>query len=163
VYYVLVYLDELDEHKRRLVYILKDLRAWIHKKEIRRIINNLESVPGIGFKTAMILYTEIIDIHRFKRLDHLKSYAGLVPSTHSSGERDGTRGLTNRRNSHLRYVLIEAAWIAIRKDPVLLHTYNELTAKMKKQEAIIRIASKLLSRIRYVWMNDCPYVPGVIQ
>lgn len=111
----------------------------------------------------MILFTEIMDIHRFKRIDHLKSYAGLVPSTYSSGEKDGTRGLTKRRNTHLRYVLIEAAWVAIRKDPVLLNTYNELTQKMPKQEAIIRIAGKLLSRIRYVWMNDCQYVPGVIQ
>jgi len=156
-------LDELEEHRQRLVYVLKDLRAWVRQQGIERTINNLKSVPGIGFKTAMILYTEIMDIHRFKRLDHLKSYAGLVPSTYSSGEREGIRGLTHRRNRHLRYVLIEAAWIAIRKDPVLLQTYNSLTRKMKKQEAIIRIASKLLSRIRYVWINDCPYVSGVVQ
>lgn len=158
-----IYLDELDQHRQRLAYILKDLRIWIHQRGIVPTIDNLKSVPGIGFKTAMILYTEIMDIHRFKSLDHLKSYAGLVPSTHSSGETDGTRSLTHRRNKHLRYVLVEAAWIAIRKDPVLLQTYNRLTRNMQKQEAIIRIASKLLSRIRYVWMNDCTYIPGVIQ
>ena len=158
-----IYPDELEEHRQRLKYVLKDLLLWVRKQGVEGTIDNLRSVPGIGFKTAMILYTEIMDIRRFKSLDHLKSYAGLVPSTHSSGERDSIRGLTKRRNSHLRYVLIEAAWVAIRKDTVLLHTYNKLTGKMKKQEAIIRIARKLLSRIRYVWMNDCPYVPGIIQ
>ena len=121
------------------------------------------SVPGVGLKSALILYTEIMDIHRFKNLDRLKAYAGLVPSIHSTGETDGIRGLTKRRNSYLRHILIEAAWVAIRKDTVLLQSYHQLTRKMQKQEAIIRIASKLLSRIRYVWMNDCPYVPGVIQ
>ena len=158
-----MHLDELEEHEQRKVRILKELGIWICQGGAEKIVNNLRSVPGIGKKTALILYTEIMDIHRFKNLDHLKSYAGLVPSTHSSGETDGIRGLTKRRNSHLRYVLIECAWVAIRKDPVLLQTYHLLTKRMQKQEAIIRIASKLLSRIRYVWMNDCPYVPGVIQ
>jgi len=161
--YLNICLDELEEHRQRLVYILKELRSWVSQRELDRTIDTLRSVPGIGFKTAMILYTEIMDIHRFKRFDQLKSYAGLVPSTYSSGENERTRGLTHRRNRHLRYVLIEAAWIAIRKDPVLLQIYNELSRKMKKQEAIIRIATKLLSRIRYVWMNDCSYVPGVIR
>ena len=31
---------------------------------------------------------------------------------------------------------------------------------MKKQEAIVRIAKKLLNRIRYVWKNGIPYCPG---
>jgi transposase len=158
-----IYLDELEQHRQRLANVLKELKSCIRQRNTGWIIDNIRSVPGIGFKTAMILYTEIMDIHRFKNLNHLKSYAGLVPSIHSSGETDRTGGLTHRRNSHLRYVLIESAWVAIRKDPVLLQTYHRLSKRMQKQEAIIRIASKLLSRIRYVWMNDCPYVPGVIQ
>ena len=158
-----MHLDELEEHRQRKDRILKELGVWICNTGAEGIINNLKSVPGIGKKTALILYTEIMDIRRFKNLDHLKSYAGLVPSTYSSGETDGTGGLTPRRNSHLRYVLIECAWVAIRKDTVLLQSYHQLIKRMRKQEAIIRIASKLLSRIRYVWMNDCPYVPGVIQ
>ncbi len=111
----------------------------------------------------MVVYTEIMDIHRFRTLDHLKSYAGLVPSTWSSGETDRTRGLTYRRNSQLKYVLIETAWISIRKDPVLLQSYYKLTLRMTKQEAIVRIATKLLNRIRYVWKNDSPYVIGVVE
>lgn len=158
-----LWLDELEEHRQRLVQVLKELRYWVQQRNLEGIIGNLKSIPGIGFKTAMILYTEIIDIRRFRKLDHLKSFAGLIPSTWSSGETDRTRGLTYRRNSHLRYVLIEAAWIAVRKDPVLLQSYTNLTLRMTKQEAIIRIASKLLNRVRYVWLNDCSYTTGVIQ
>ena len=161
--YLRLCLEELEQHRQRLVHILKELRYWINQRDEEKIIQNLRSVPGIGFKTAMILYTEVMDINRFQKLDHLKSYAGLVPSTWSSGETDRTRGLTYRRNRQLRYVLIEAAWISIRKDPVLLHSYNKLTLRMTKQEAIIRIASKLLNRVRYVWKNDTPYVVGVVE
>jgi transposase len=161
--YLRLCLEELEEHRQRLVDILKELRHWIHERGEERIIRNLKSVPGIGFKTAMVVYTEIIDIHRFRTLDHLKSYAGLVPSTWSSGETDRVRGLTNRRNSQLKYVLIEAAWVSIRQDPVLLQSYHKLTLRMTKQEAIVRIASKLLNRIKYVWKNDTPYVVGVVE
>ncbi len=161
--YLRLCLEELEQHRQRLAHILKELRHWVHERGEEGIIQNLISIPGIGFKTAMVVYTEIMDIHRFRTLDHLKSYAGLVPSTWSSGETDRTRGLTYRRNSQLKYVLIETAWISIRKDPVLLQSYHKLTLRMTKQEAIVRIATKLLNRIRYVWKNNSPYVIGVIE
>ena len=137
------------------------LRYYVRHHRTGNIILNLMTVSGIGFKSAIILYTEILDIHRFRTFDQLKSYAGPVPSTHSSG--DNTRGLTHRRNGYLRWVLIEAAWVAVRKDPALLRSFNKLITRMIKQDAIIRMAVKLLNRIRYVWKNDCPYVIGVVE
>lgn len=156
-------LEELEGHRQRQARSLKELRYWVNERGEERVIRNLLSIPGIGFKTAIVIYTEIMDIHRFRTLDHLKSYAGLVPSTWSSGETDRVRGLTHRRNSQLKYVLIETTWVAIRKDPVLLQKYHQLTQRMTKQEAIVRIASKLLNRVRYVWKNDSPYMIGVME
>ena len=114
-------------------------------------INYLRSVVGIGFVTAITLFTELIDIKRFPTLDHLAAFIGLVPSVNSSGDRHSEEGLTERRNRFLRHVIIEAAWVAARKDPALTLAFIELTKRMKKQEAIIRIARKLLNRIRFVW------------
>ena len=62
-----------------------------------------------------------------------------------------------------RHLIGEAVWIAIRKDPALLLAFNQLTRRMKKQDAIIRIAKKLLRRIRYVWKNQTPYVLAVVE
>ncbi len=108
-------------------------------------------------RAGVAFYSEIIDMARFKTLDHLKSYVGLVPSVRSSGDTEHVWGLTFRRNRFLKYVIIEAAWVAIRKDPALLACYNKLISRMKAQSAIIRIAKKLLGRIRYVWLNNVPY------
>ena len=47
-------------------------------------------------------------------------------------------------------MMVEAAWVAIGVDPALNHCYEELKKRMPGQKAIIRIARKLLSRIRYV-------------
>ena len=38
------------------------------------------------------------------------SYTGMVPSEYSSGERSKRGAITKAGNSHLRHVLIEAAW-----------------------------------------------------
>jgi Transposase IS116/IS110/IS902 family len=45
----------------------------------------LTTIPGIGYYSALFLVSEINDVNRFPDSYHLCSYAGLVPSTHSSG------------------------------------------------------------------------------
>jgi transposase len=110
----------------------------------------------------MVLLTEIVDINRFKRLDHLASYVGLVPGEDSSGEQERNTGISRRRNACLRALLIECSWIAVRKDPSLLMSFNQLTKRMPKNRAIVRIARKLLNRIRYVLRNQEPYEIGVV-
>ena len=104
-----------------------------------------------------------MDINRFPHLDHLASMVGLIPSVDSSGDKETIKGITNRHNKHLRYMLVEVAWIAVREDPALTHAFNKLCKRMSRQKAIIKIAKKLLNRIRYVWKNNTNYVPAVIK
>jgi hypothetical protein len=41
--------------------------------------------------------------------------------------------------------------------------FNELSKRMNKNKAIIRIAKNLLSRIRHVLRHGVEYVPGVVS
>ena len=66
-------------------------------------------------------------------------------------------GISRRRNAYLRALLIESSWIAVRKDPALLMAFDKLSQRMPKNRAIVRIAHKLLNRIRYVLRNQQPY------
>ncbi len=113
----------------------------------------------------MILLLELVDINRFKSLDKLASFVGIVPNEDSSGDDDDVNmtEITPRSHHYLRSILIECAWVAVRKDPALTMCYNELTKRMSGQKAIIRIARKLLNRIRYVLKNNQPYVTAVIE
>lgn len=157
-------LEALRRQRTLLLDILQQLREYSRREQHRDLIHRyLCSIPGIGFVSAMILYSEIIDIHRFPSMDNLKSFFGLVPSISSSGEHTTQRGLTNRRNPHLRYIIIEAAWVAVRKDPAITMAFDKLCERMPRQQAIIRIAKKLINRIRYVWIHQKPYQKGVIQ
>jgi transposase len=154
------HLNDLKHARKIRVAIFQQIRKA--SKNIPEI-QLLKTVPGIGLLTAFSLYAELVDINRFRNLDSLSSYIGLVPSTQSSDKTSITNGLSHRHCQHLRSALIESAWVAIRNDPALLYTFNQLIKSMKKTDAIIRIAKKLLNRIRYVWKNKLPYVTGVLE
>jgi transposase len=121
------------------------------------------TVPGIGSTTAMLFVLEIGDINRFKNFDALNDFIGFCPDTADSGETYRSRGMTTRRHKKLRSGFVEASWRAIRIDPALLQTYQELTKRMKGVHAIIRIARKLLRRLRTVLITGVPYQLGVTQ
>jgi transposase len=158
-----VHLDELKHVRQTIAEMNRAIRSLAHSDDYRNNVRILKTVPGISTLTAMTLLTELYDINRFKTLDKLCSYVGLIPNTDSSGETDHKTGMTGRRNALLRFILIESAWTAVRKDPALMMAFNELCKHMTKTKAIVRIARKLLNRIRYVLKNQQEYVPAVVQ
>ncbi len=157
------HLDELDHLRRIIAGLNKNIRALSKTEQYRANVQLLKIVPGISILTALTLLTELYTIMRFKSLDKLASYFGLIPDTSSSGEKDKTKGITKRRNPELRRIIIESAWVAVRKDPALMMAFDELCKRMTKTKAIVRIARKLLNRIRYVLKNQMEYVPAVVQ
>lgn len=156
-------IEELENHRQRLTAITRQLRRYSQEPEIAPTFKCVHSVKGIGFVTAITLLTEIIDMGRFTTFDQTACFVGLIPSEHSSAGKDGSVGITPRRNKYLRTLLIEAAWIAVREDPAMTQAFYELTKRMTPQRAIIRIAKKLLRRIRHVWLTQTPYVIAVVQ
>jgi transposase len=68
-----------------------------------------------------------------------------------------------RHNKHLRKILVEDSWVAIRHDPALTLSFAQLNLRMTSKRAIVKIARKLLSRIRYVLMNETIYTNGIVK
>lgn len=150
-------LEELIHLRATIASLTKRIRTLAQEEPYRQNVIFLRTIPGISTFTAMVLLTELIDINRFRSLDHLASYVGLIPGEHSSGEHEIITGITTRRNVFLRFLLIEAAWVAVRKDPALLMAFTKLCARMTKTNAIVHIARKLLNRVRYVLKNQREY------
>jgi len=148
--------------RQHVLDITRKINALSKSAKYDKQIRLLMSVPGIGRWTAMILMTEIEDIYRFKILDQLSAYIGIIPNTHSSGDKEGIGPMTKRGNGFLKNHIIESAWMAISKDPALMMKYNELCQKMKGNKAIVRIARKLIARIRNVLIHEKEYETGVV-
>jgi len=156
-------LNNLNFIRSQLVQILEQIKGFIAKdQQADKTVRLLKTIPGIGPILAVILYSEIIDIYRFKKLDELANYVGLSPAIYSSADKEINLGLTKQKNKYIRNYLIESAWIAIRKDPALQMAYGQLCKKIPSNKAIIRISKKLLNRIRTVWINQQEYVIATV-
>ncbi len=157
---------------QEFVAVTKNLRASVlqatrHITSLSRTeaykenVKLLRSVPGIGLLTAMLILTEIETILRFQTNDQFCSFVGFVPSTHSSGDNKVVGDITSRGHDFLRPAIIESAWIAVRHDPALLKCYHEYCKRMEPNRAIIRIAKKLLARIKYVLKEKKVYACSI--
>jgi transposase len=138
--------------------LTKQMQKLSQTEAFQNDVKLLRSIPGIGILTAMTILTELETILRFGNLDQLCCFIGLVPSTNSSGETEITGDITPRGHSILRNVIIESAWAAVRHDPVLLKSHLEYCKRMDPNKSIVRIAKRLLSRIKFVLKNRQPYV-----
>jgi len=156
-------LRELLALRATIADLTKQIRQMAQQERYRARVELLQSVSGIGLLAAMTFLCEITTLERFKNLDCLLSYVGLVPGEHSTGETEQDTGLNPRRNSALRYMLIECAWIAQREDPALLNAFTTYCKRMPKTMAIVPVARKLVSRMRFVLKNNQPYVTGVLS
>ena len=135
----------------------KDILELSKQPRFKEDVKILSSVPGISTLTAMIILVEIGDFTRFEDTHKLKSYIGLIPNEHSSGETEIKASITRRGNKFLKKVIIEASWVAIRKDKSLLSIYSKARKRMPGSRAIILVASSLLSRIRSIMRQRVLY------
>jgi transposase len=155
---------EVQLLRKELLAICNDVRKLMRSKKYKDIYYRLRTVTGIGPLTAAALITEIGDMKRFPSFYHLNSFIGLMPMEHSSGEKIMKGRITVRKHRVLRSDLVECAWSAKRNDPALALYYNDQLKKNKNgKAAIVKVARKLLSRIRFVWLSGKPYQITVVK
>lgn len=157
------YIGTGERQRKELLLLNKQVRNLSQSPKYKTNYQLLLGMPGIGLMTAMTFLTQIGDITRFERLDDLCNYVGLVPRMYGSGDKMQVGKLIKRGRKELKIMLIESSWEAVRKDPALMLKFNELCNRMPKNKAIIRIARKILSRIRFVLKNQQPYELSVIK
>lgn len=159
---LLLMLEQIKQLRELKLKIERKLREMMKSDKYNPQAKLLISVPGVGPVVTALFLLEIGDVRRFQGFDKLNDFVGFCPDTDSSGDTDRDTGITTRRHKQLRSVLIEAAWRAIQADPALLDAYTKLTKRMPGKKAIVRIARKLLRRMRAVLLTGIPYQKGVV-
>lgn len=124
--------------------------------------NLLQTIPGVGPMTSICFIAEVGSVSRFKNFKQLTSLVGMMPTTYQSSDTHRTQGLTPRCLSILRSYLVEAAWQAVRIDPVMRDYYNKHRGK-KPNDIIVKVARKLLSRIYGVLRTETAYEIGLVK
>jgi transposase len=77
--------------------------------EFTPLVRRLGCLRGVSTLTGFALAVEIGDWHRFTG-NTIGSFVGLVPSEFSSGQSRVQGSITKTGNTHVRRLLIEAAW-----------------------------------------------------
>ena len=130
-------------------------REGIKDKEVKL----LTTIPGIGIYSALLILSEIGDIHRFKSEEKLFSYAGLIPRVHQSGETNYHGRITKEGSKYLRWILIEAVQVHIRYAPDSKITYHYYRIKKKRPGNVAKVAAarKLLQAIYHMLKNETEF------
>lgn len=108
----------------------------------------LESIPGVGPRTAEAVAAHLGDATRFASAKQVGAYAGLVPRQYQSGVTDRKGRITRRGPGVRRKRLVECAWCMLRYNPWARAQYARLTGggATRKKPAVVALARKLLVR-----------------
>jgi len=149
------YVNELVHQRQQLLLITRQLRTTI-RQFYPKPYECLLTIPGIGPVTAMGLLAETGNLGRFDNPNEFASYLGLIPAEQSSGETIYSKRIQSRCNRHLRPLLIEAAWTAIKKSPSLLAYYKKHMSRNNKK-TIVKVARKLALTAKAVALSQMKY------
>lgn len=151
----------LQEQYRDLT---KQLRHISRKPRWARLVALKQSCPGIGWLTAVRLTLEWGELERFERGDQLAAFAGLTASEYSSGPYVRRGHITGQGSGPVRGWLIECAWRAIKRDPVLQEKFSRVWSHSgSKKKGIVATARKLVVRLWAVETSGRPYQVGLVR
>jgi transposase len=104
------YIDTVRAMTKRVDALDGQIKSAADESVFRQVIEGLMALRGVNQLTATTLMAELGDLKRFESAPQLMGYLGVVPSEHSSGSSKSRGGITKSGNSHVRRVLVEAAW-----------------------------------------------------
>lgn len=119
----------------------------------------LETIPGLGRRTAEAVATHLGDARRFASAKQVGAFAGLVPRQYQSGVTDRRGRITRRGPAILRKLLVECAWCMLRYNPWARKVYQNLTGggQARKKPAVVALARKILVRCWAMLRDGVPW------
>jgi transposase len=143
-------LATLDHIRPQIEAIDAELRRLSTSEQWAEQVPYLLQLPGIALLTAMTILGAIGDVTRFPSAKQLVGYAGLGAGVHDSGKTHRDKGITKQGRRDLRFVLVEAARVAVQTHPYWKHEFARLAKRIGEHKAIVAIARKLLIVIWHV-------------
>lgn len=142
---------------------IKDTEARIkdiaEDEELGCKIRRLEKIKGIGIISSVRLVVYLFDREdRFAKGENLVHYLGLTPGEESSGEKVVRQRTGLIGNRELRSIIVQLAWVAVRKDGALLEKFERVySSSGSKQKAIVAVARKLMMKVHAIIRKEEEY------
>ena len=139
---------------------IENLNQRIHSvmSSNKELIDQMSQCPGLNEISSSAILAELgITLETFPTMEAISSWSGVCPGNNeSAGKRHSGRSPV--RNHHLKTLLIEAAWSAIKvKGSYYKAKYYRLKARRGSNKAIVAIAHRLLKAIYHIIKNGASY------
>lgn len=152
VSHLLKILESLDEQIKSLEV---EIKTQVKMCPVSKV---LKTMPGIGDIMALTLVAEIGNIHRFHSSGALTKYAGIVPSTHSSGGVTNHGPTLKEGNKYIVHCLGFVAQHMIQKNEKLREFYlKKVNQKGNKKVAKTACMRKILTYIYFMIKENKKY------
>jgi len=152
------YLLAIDHIEQRLKALLVHVERLAQDPRYAEAVATLRCFRSIDTISAVGYAVELHNFERFTSARRLMSFLGLIPGEHSSGDKRRQGAITKTGNSHVRRLLIEAAW-NYRHRP---HVGTSLRNRRKGQPPrVIALADRAMLRLhrRYEQMTHRGVLP----
>jgi transposase len=136
------------KHKQKEIKSLEEKLTEIVKQDHQELLTRLESIPGLGRKTSIMLIVLTDGFERFTSASELCSYSGLTPIIRQSGSSvKGRSRISKMGNKKLRNLLFMCSFTACKNNKACKALYDRIVAKGKsKKLALIAVCNKLLKQ-----------------
>jgi len=148
----IVLVEQMHGVKQQLNIVEKSLS---HTGDDDPRVRLLRTIPGVGRRTAETFVAYVDRVDRFSRSGKVGSYFGLVPCQDSSAARDRLGHITKQGPPLMRQLLVEAAWIGIRKSPTLRQRFEQIRGDDPDRRKIAVVAlARHLSQVMTAMLRD---------
>ena len=122
----------------------------------------LMTAPGVGPQTAVRFAAALDGCDRFADAHRVASYLGLAPGEDSSSTRKRITSITKAGSASVRWLLVEAAWSALRwrPDDPMCRWAKRVGERRGKKIAVTALARKLAGVLYAIWRTRKPYDPA---
>jgi transposase len=153
-------IDSLHRLEEKIETAIKKLIS--HHANLAEMMCRLQTIPGVGWVTAMVTLAELGDLCRFDRSRQLSAFVGLSPRTHDSGTSVHKRPRMCKQGSgRMRQALFLSALSVARTDCDLHGFYESLLKRGKpRMVALGAVMRKQLSLMRAMLWGKTDYQPG---
>jgi transposase len=134
--------------------IIEDEKALAEMMKETPDMGYVQSLPGMGPILAAVVVNEIDGVERFASAQKLCGYAGLCPSTSSSGGKTHHGKLLRQCNKWLRWAFVEAAWVSVGCSPYFGDYYKTKRAYGKKANTAILATARRMARITWQLLTE---------
>jgi transposase len=150
--------DELLQLLQQLDQKIAAVEQWLKQRTCQdAAVQRLQTHPGIGLLTSICIRYTLECVERFANTRKVSAFAGFDPMEDQSDKRWRMGAISKQGSRWLRFFLVEAGQVAIRKDAELAHVYKRVLLRGGHAKAKVAVGRRLLVRTFIMLRDEIDY------